>query len=171
MARRKKLLNIYPVKTLSDANQALEVMADIQRKIETEEIRLNKKIDAAKACAVSNTAQLHNQLQAMENGLQAFAEYNKPQIFKQKRSIFLNFGVIGFRKSTQLKPMPKTTWQKVVELLNSQGLTSGIRVRESVNKEVLNEWSDEKLEKVSVKRHETDTFWYEIKEDELSEGV
>lgn len=164
---RKKPLNIYPVKTLEDANEALEQISAFQRTVDTEELAMNEKIDAIKAKTEMSVAAHQKKIQAMENGLQAFCEFNKDNLFEKKRSIELNFGTIGFRKTTKLAPKPKITWKRVLELLEEKGFKSGIRVKKSANKEVLNEWSDEKLDKVNVIRKKSDEFWYDPKEEEL----
>ena len=168
---RKKPGNEFKIKSLDEVNAALEEIAKLQRYIKAVEADMNGDIDAIKAGAESVAAQHMEKLTALEAGIQAYAEYNKAELFRNKKSIPLNFGVIGFRMSQKLKPAPKTTWKRILEILKEQGLKSAIRVKEDVNKDVLGEWSDERLESVNVQRVRKDQFWYEVAEEELKEGV
>ena len=167
MAKRKKPLNVFPVKSVEDANQTLREIAMIEREISAIETRMNENIDKIKAKAKMKAASYEKQLQGLENGLQAFSEFNKPKLFEKKKSMSLNFGSLGFRKNTVLKPMPKFTWAKVLEILKAKGLNSAIRTKETPNKDILGEWSDERLSIVSVRRVSSDQFWYTVNEEEL----
>ncbi|MCG8643218.1 MAG: host-nuclease inhibitor Gam family protein [Desulfobacterales bacterium] len=164
---RKKPTNVYPINNLDEANQVLEEMAELKRLIDAEEMVMNDEIDAIKAQTEKRVEVLQKEMASFENGLQAFSEQNKTRLFKKNRSVDLTFGQMGFRRATKLATLPKTTWKRVVELLEETGLKSGIRVKKSANKDVLNEWPDEKLEKVGVRRKQTDSFWYEIKEEAI----
>lgn len=164
---RKKQQNIYPVKSLEEANQTLEKIAALQRSINVKELSMNEQIDLIKAKTEIETVKDYTELQALVYGLEVFSKENKARLFDKKRSIDLNFGSIGFRKGTKLATMAKTTWKKVVELLEEKGMVSGVRIKKTANKDVMNEWTDEKLEKVNVQRKTTDTFWYEINEEDV----
>lgn len=166
---RKKLTNYHPVGSLKAANEALEKIAELKRLAEAEIMVMNDEIDGIKAQTESSVEKLHQQIQLYENGLQLFSECRKDELFKKRRSIDLLFGTFGFRKSTKLVTTARTKWARVVELLEEKGLKSGIRIKKSANKDVLGEWSDEKLAQVNVKRKEDDVFWYEVNEEELPE--
>jgi len=161
---RKKPLNVYPVKTHEDANEALKKLATLQRTVASEELKMNEQIDGIKAKAAIKAAADQEKIKSLENGLQAFCEFNKESLFTKKRSLDLNFGIIGFRKNSKLAPKPKTTWARIVELMEKKGFKSGIRVKKSANKDAMKDWSDEKLAKVDARRVKSDEFWYETKE-------
>ena len=165
---RKKPLNVYPVKTLEDANEALEQIASLRRFVEAEELIMNEQIDQLKAETEMKTMGNLERIKSLENGLQAFCEFNKAELFKRRRSVDLIFGIIGFRKATKLAPLPKITWARIVEIMEEKGLMSGVRVKKSANKEVMGEWSDEKLGQVNARRVVSDDFWYEIKEENVT---
>jgi phage host-nuclease inhibitor protein Gam len=170
MAKRKKPLNVFPIKSMNDANDALGEIAKQQRILADIETKMNDDIDAIKATATAKATVHEKKLQGFENGLQAFSEYSKDDLFQNKKSIELSFGTIGFRKASKLKPMTKNTWARVLEILKEKGLKSAIRVKESPNKEILGEWSEEKLSTVNVQRKTVDQFWYEVKEEDLKVG-
>lgn len=164
---RKKPSNEFKIKSLDEVNAALGDIAQLQRRISAVEAEMNDDIDAIKAAAEAVAAQYMEKLTGLEAGIQAYAEYNKAELFRNKKSILLNFGVIGFRMSQKLKPGPKTTWKRILEILKEKGLKSAIRLKEDVNKDVLGEWSDERLESVNVQRVKKDQFWYETAGEEL----
>ena len=170
MAKRNKPSNVCPVKSIEDVNDALAKIATHQRELAAIEGEMNNDIDRIKAAAKAKAADHEEKVKALEGGIQAFSEMKKDDLFKKTRSIPLNFGTIGFRKSTSLKPMVKNTWAMVLGMLKERGLNTAIRVSESVNKEVLSEWPDDRLGTVSVRRVSTDQFWYEVNEEELEKG-
>ena len=170
MAKRKKPLNVFPVKNIEDANNVLADIASHQRELAAIEAKMNDEIDRIKAEAKAKAAVHEEKIQGYENGLQAFSEYRKEELFEKTRSISLNFGNFGFRKSTALKAAPKHTWAMVLGILKDKGFDTAVRVKESVNKDILGEWSDARLDAVSVRRVTTDQFWYEVNEEELEKG-
>lgn len=126
---------------------------------------MNDEIDHVKACAEADSEPLLKRLDLLDASLLAFAEYNKAELFEKKRSVELMYGLLGFRRSSEIKPKPKTTWAMVCEALKSLGFDDAVRVREDANKEVLREWPEERLDLVGARRVEKDTFWYEVKEE------
>lgn len=168
MARRKPK-NLYPIKNLEHANLALAEIKELKRSLEKIEHDLNDKIDNAKAEAEAKAAPLKTRMEALENGLLAFAEFNKQEIFKGRRSIELMHGALGYRKSTEIKPKPKYTWKMVLGKIKDLGLTDAIRIKESVNKDTLRQWPNERLNLIGARRIEKDTFWYETKEEDLDD--
>lgn len=170
MTRRKKPQNVFPVKSVEDANAVLKDIAYYKREIAAIESSMNSDIDKIKADAKTKAAAIEDKVKELESGLRAFSEYRKADLFKSRRSLSLNFGSFGFRRTTCLKPKPKTTWARVLGILKEKGFISAVRVKESPNKEVLAEWSDERLEEVAVRRVKKDQFWYEVDEEAIENG-
>ena len=165
MSARRKPQNLYPVKDLGQADQTIREIAGIKRRIEGINATLNDTIDRAKAEAETLIAPLATRLAGLENGLLAFAEYNKEDLFADRRSRELTYGELGYRRSTEIAAVPRGSMAQVLGKLHELGFEEGIRVNESVNKDVLRTWPDERLELVGARRVEKDTFWYEIKEE------
>ena len=60
---------------------------------------------------------------------------NKDNLFTQKRSVDLDFGTIGYRRSREVKPLPKKTLAHILEKLQTHGFLDAIRTkRQSGNK-------------------------------------
>jgi len=168
---RNKPTNLYPVKDRTQANQVLAEIGQLKRQIAAINAALNDDIDRAKAEAEQKIAPLASRMDAMENGLLAFAEYNKDELFPKQRSLDLTYGVIGYRRSKELGTMPKITWKQVLGKLKELGLSAGIRTKEDVDKEHLRTWPEERLALIGCRNIEKDSFWYEVKEEEIQKAA
>ena len=166
---RIKPKNLFPIKDLAAANEALARIADLKRRLAKLDSDLNADIDRLKADAEAKAAPLQTLMASIEGGLLAFAEFNKDTLFEKKRSKELDFGVLGYRRSKELKPQPKITWKMVLGKLKDLGLAAGIRIREDVNKDELRQWPDERLALVGVRRVDKDSFYYEIDEQKIAD--
>ncbi|MDX9785468.1 MAG: host-nuclease inhibitor Gam family protein [Desulfobacterales bacterium] len=166
---RVKPNNLYPIKDLPAANAALAEIAVLKRQIEQIEGELNEQIDRLKADAEARAASLQTSLSAIEGGLLAFAEYNKTDLFADKRSKELDFGMLGYRRSKEIRPRPKHTWAMILGRIKELGFTGALRVEEKVNKDELHQWPDERLELIGAQRVEKDSFWYEIDQQKIAD--
>ena len=168
---RKKPQNLSPVKDLVEANAVLAEIGGLKRQIEQINNLLADEADRLKAEAEARIAPLAARLTQLENGLLAYAEYNKDDLFADRRSQELTFGMLGYRRSSEIAAKPKHTMAMVLGKLEELGFEKGIRINKSVNKDVLRTWPDERLELVGARRVEKDAFWYELKEVEVEEAV
>ncbi|MFA7174862.1 MAG: host-nuclease inhibitor Gam family protein [Kiritimatiellia bacterium] len=166
---RQKPKNLYPIKNLAEANTALAEIAEMKRTVKATESSMNDEIDRLKAEAEASVAPLLSKMGNLENGLLAFAEFNKDELFVDKRSKELDFGSLGYRRSKEIKPAAKKTLAMVLGKIKSLGFAEAIRTKESVNKDELAQWTDEKLALVDARRVEKDTFWYEVAEQEIND--
>ena len=166
MARKKPVPEVM-VTNLDEADQVLEELAELDRKVAAIGITLNEVIDAAKAKAKIETAVIEARKKIIESALTAFAIVNKATLFQPKKSIDLDFGVLSFRLSTKVETAGKSvTWDMVLGKLKEHEFTDAIRLKEEVNKDVLLQWDDQKLAKVGVKRKTEDKFGYDLKQHE-----
>lgn len=163
MAKRKKPDMVVPVPDVHAADKVMGEVASIEREMGAIEAQLNKDIDAAKSRARELAQPLQARLEKMEAGLQAFGENNKAKYFGgKKRSLELTHGFLGFRISTRL-----STKKGTLDLLKQAGWASCVRVKETIDKEVLAGLADQELAEVKAKRVVEDKFWYETKKEEI----
>lgn len=169
MSTRKKPSNLVLIEDLAGADKALAEIAEHERDLAYIEAAMNKAIDKAKTEAEKLAAPIRARLAALDNGLHAFGAHHKVEVVQGKRrSVELTFGTLGFRQSTEVKPMPKTTWTRVLELLKQKGYDQAVRVKEEPDKDVLHTYTDEELAEVSVRRVAKDSFWYEVKAEAVN---
>lgn len=169
MARRKPNTPAVVINTLEQADDVLREMAECSRQIESIKSSMNQAIDSAKADAKEQAATPQARLAELEESLAAYATYQKSDLFKVRKSVTRVFGTFGFRKSTEIKPEKKQTWGGILDQLKALGLTHAIRMKEEVNKETLQEWPDERLEKVGARRVSEDRFWVEVDQAALED--
>lgn len=165
---RKKPKAFMTISDLKQADAALAEIAALDRQLTRIKADLNERIDQAKAQAEAQSAPLIAKIKSIEGGLQAFAVDQKKSLFADRRSKALDYGTIGFRKSSQIKPQPRTTWKMVFGRIKEFAFFEAIRTKEDVNKEELATWSDEKLGIVCARRVEKDQFWYELNEEKIA---
>ncbi|MBF0454973.1 MAG: host-nuclease inhibitor Gam family protein [Magnetococcales bacterium] len=169
MVQKKKRSKpeVFHVRDLDHADQVLMRIGELKRAIGSAEDEMQALVDQHKSRADAVVAPLREELKQLDGGLAAFGEYNKSALFKEKRSRELLFGFIGFRRSTEIKPVPKNSIGGILERLQQLKLVDAIKTKLTINKEVMREWPDERLELVGARRVQKDTFFYEIKEEGL----
>lgn len=155
--------------TLTQADEALRQLAEIDREQRQIESGAQAQIDQVKAVAKAQLEPLTASRKRLEDALAVFGTQRKAELFpEKKRSQELTFGVIGFRRATGLRLMAKRTWGSVLERLEALNFTSAIRTKREVDKPAMADWSDEQLETVGVKRETADEFYIELKQEELA---
>ncbi len=169
MARSKPKANI--IQDMAQADEVLARIGMLQRSISQIEGQMNASIDKAKAEAKELSAPIKAQIKELETALATFAEFNKADLFTKKRSMELDFGIFGFRKSSKLKTKTKWKWDMVLEKIKEYGFLKAIRLKEDVNKDELRTWPRERLDSVGVELQETDEFYYEIDETKLQDAA
>lgn len=169
MARIKP--DAYIVRDLKGAEAALLEIAELDRKVRTEEAIMNATIDQAKARHRAESEPLKERRKELGNALASFAELNKAELFGKKRSLDLGFGVIGFRLAHTLRTLPRVTWEMVLTRLRELGFSQAIRIKEEVNKEELRGWPEERLATVGARLVTADEFYIEINQERLEEAA
>ena len=161
MAKRKKPeVKVKKITSLSEADAVLKRLAELNNNIKKIEAETDNKINEIKEAAKKEAEPILQEIEALEHSLAVYSEYNKEELFKDKKTIELTFGLFGFRQSTSISIKKNT-----LELLKQHGFKEAIKIKESVNKEVMREWSDERLNLVNAKRVVKDSFWVEVKEN------
>lgn len=113
-------MEAFNVNTPKEANEALRLLG--VREIEKARLqaKLERRINSAKEAILPEIEVIKEEQKALLNALQAFAEENKDEIFSNKRSLELNFGTIGFQKSSTLVCKAGMNWEKVLDLAKSK---------------------------------------------------
>lgn len=164
---RVKPQNLHPIHSIDEANEALMEIGELRHIRKDIELRMNDDIAKIKAGAEQDAASYISRCTALENGLMAYADANKVELFKDRRSLDLNYGSIGYRKSTELATVKGSTWKTVLGKLKELAFKETVRVKEEPDREIMNQWPEERLELVGCQRREKDTFWIEVDEEAL----
>ena len=151
------------LESLEDVNLALRDIGLAQKELEAIDTDAHKRIAEIKTDAARKGEPLRNRIAETAGKIQAYAEYNKADLFKDRKTVELSFGLMGYRKSTKIR-VKKTT----LELLRKLNLTACIRLKEEPDKDAMAALDDETLCSVDAVRKVTDDFFCEAKMEEVN---
>jgi len=160
---RVKPNRVTPVASVEEADRALARIAELQRKCANIDANLNRKMDVDKAAAAAEAAPYQDEILQLTNGLEAFGESNRADLFPKQKTLELTHGFMGFRISSSISISKKT-----LELLQAAKKLTAIIVRKTVDKNVLKTWSDSDLAEFKAKRVTVDEFWFTVKDEEVA---
>ena len=156
------------VADIKQVEGALAEIAALDRKLGTIESSLNESIDAAKQRAKDESSAMLVRRKELADAIGTYATMNKAELFKDRKSLDLAFGVIGFRQSTQIIQLNKVTKEMTLEKIQEYNFNDGLRIKTDINKEGMMSWPDERLQLVGMKRKQLDTFFIEIKAEDIA---
>jgi len=165
MAQRHKP-QVGQIKTLDEANMALKEIGILEKELEAIDSEAHKQIAEIKTDAAKQGEGIRKRITENATLLGAYAEYNKSELFKDKKSIQLTFGSFGYRKSTSIS-IKKTT----LELLKKLKLTKYILIKEEPSKEALADMDDDTLHQVDAVRKIKDDFFCEADKEEVNKEL
>lgn len=151
------------LETLDDVNMALRDIGLAERELYQIDTEANKKIAEIKTAAAEKGEPLRKRITELSAKIQAYSDYNKDELFKDKKTVELSFGCFGYRKSTRIS-VKKTT----LELLRRLGLVNCIRIKEEPDKEALAQLDDEALKEVDACRKTSDDFFCEANTEQVN---
>lgn len=162
------MTNLQPFfHSVDEVNMALLEIGKLKAQIEQSQAAAEKEINAIKGDTAKNHLPFATRIQALENAIALYVEQKRESLFeKGKKSLPLNFGVVGFRESSSIAiKKVQDTLAKIKSLFPRR--KDAIIVKESPDKNVLKKWEDADLKKIGVKREIKDEFYYELNQAEI----
>ena len=154
------------LESLDDVNLALRDIGLMEKELDAIDAKAAKDIAEIKTKAAKDGEELRKEIATTAATIQAYAEYNKAELFKDKKSVDLSFGKIGFRQSTKIS-VKKTT----LELLKKLGFKSCVRIKEECDKDAMGNLSDEDLKSVDAARKVSNDFFCEANMEEVNKDL
>ncbi|MCL1812253.1 MAG: host-nuclease inhibitor Gam family protein [Treponema sp.] len=154
------------LETLEDVNSVIREVGLLEREIETLDAETQKQIGEIKAACAKQGKPLRERIIELTAKIQAFSEYNKADLFKDRKSIKLVFGDFGYRKSTSI-----STKKTTVGLLEKLKLLKYIRIEKQPDKEAMKEMNDESLAQVDAVRKVKDEFFCQPNREEVNKDL
>ena len=154
------------LESLDDVNLALRDIGLMEKELDAIDAKAAKDIAEIKTKAAKDGEELRKEIATTAAKIQAYAEYNKAELFKDKKSVDLSFGKIGFRQSTKIS-VKKTT----LELLKKLGFKSCVRIKEECDKDAMGNLSDEDLKSVDAARKVSNDFFCEANMEEVNKDL
>lgn len=161
MARIKPMTG--KLESLEDVNMALRDIGLAERELTQIDTEANKKIAEIKTAAADKGESLRKRIAELSTKIQAFSDYNRDDLFKDRKTVELSFGIFGYRKSTKIS-VKKTT----VDLLRKMNLLNCIRVKEEPNKDAMANLDDDTLRQLDAVRKVTDDFFCESNTEQVN---
>nr|DAU19706.1 MAG TPA: hypothetical protein [Caudoviricetes sp.] len=154
------------LESLDDVNLALRDIGLKEKELDAIDSKAAKEIAEIKTKAAKDGEELRKEIAETAGKIQAFAEYNKAELFKDKKSVDLSFGKIGYRQSTKIS-VKKTT----LELLKKLGFKSCVRIKEECDKDAMGNLSDDDLKSVDAARKVSNDFFCEANMEEVNKDL
>lgn len=154
------------LESLDDVNLALRDIGLMEKELDAIDAKAAKDIAEIKTKAAKDGEELRKEIATTAAKIQAYAEYNKAELFKDKKSVDLSFGKIGFRQSTKIS-VKKTT----LELLKKLGFKSCVRIKEECDKDAMGNMTDEDLKSVDAARKVSNDFFCEANMEEVNKDL
>jgi phage host-nuclease inhibitor protein Gam len=164
MARLKP--QVGKIKNLEDANLALKEIGLLEHELEHIDAEAHKKIAEIKSESVKLGEGIRKRIVDLSALLGTYADYNREELFKDRKSLVLSFGSFGYRKSTTI-----STKKTTLELLKKLGKIIFIRTKEEVDKEAMAVMTDEELAMVDAVRKVKNDFFCEANKEEVNKEL
>ena len=157
------------ITTEEAANAALREIGTLTIKIEAIDAAADQKIGKIKEEAALKGEEHRDRISELEDALALYCKVNKHQLFSDRKSIALSYGIIGFRQSTSVK-IKRTTLELIKKLFPDR-IKTAIRIKEEPNKDDLKEWKDEELAQVDAAKVAEDKPFYEVNREEVNKNL
>ncbi len=167
---RSRVNNAPLLDSFEAVDRSIRRIGQIDSLVRTHEAKFQQIVDKEKERLVSNTSGLMEEKKRLEKDIQDFAEYYMDR-FEGKKSRKLNFGLIGFRKTTKLVTVKGWTWNRVVGKLEELKLFVFLKIHKSVDKEAVKNSgrTEQELKTWGVQIETEDEFFYEVDEAQIAE--
>lgn len=156
---------VTTIKSWQEVDGTLRAIAVIDSKVLSEETLMANEILKAQERYLPGIQKLQSEKIGLERDIQLYCESQKER-FAESRSQDLNYGKVGFRRSTgALKTLKGFTWESVKNLIKASKKFRDlfIRVKEDIDKQAIlgANLKAEELAKIGVQIAQEDSFYYE----------
>jgi hypothetical protein len=158
MAKRKEQV---PVSILKEqADRWLAAIRDLQSSVDRTVEKYNAEIANLVESRDECVRQSREMIEARDAALLKLMKQNKAVLFDGTDLVNLNSGRLIYSKEDKVK-IPRTALDSCYE----HGFIDVIKIVESLDREAVEKWTDEKLFLIGATRKPKETFNYEVKQD------
>ncbi|HOT73758.1 MAG TPA: host-nuclease inhibitor Gam family protein [Anaerohalosphaeraceae bacterium] len=166
MNKRIKADSLIAIQSWEEADKLLAILGTELAFIEQQEAEADRIIQGAKEELLYRVRPAQERIEKIVRSLEAFCTARKEDFGKNK-SRQLNFGTLGWRKSTSLA-LSKNTLEKIKEVFGPQA-QAYLRIKETPDKDALAKLSDEQLRAIAARRVVRDDFFAEPDRSQAAE--
>ncbi len=168
MAKRvKSREQLIPVENWKHADVLVKRMGDLQQQIDGAQAAAKEKANKAKAELADKVEGPNAEIKRITKSLESFCAARKKE-FGDRRSRKLNFGIVGWRRSTSIS-CKKTTADRIREVFSKAKAATLLHVKTTPDKEALAKLDDEQLVAVDAKRRVKNEFYVEPGQTEAAD--
>ena len=164
MAKSKRVKSakpaIIPIENWEQAAAILREVGDNQLAIRQVEADAKSSIDEIKAELAQDVKPRKELIDQDTRSLEAFAVGHKSE-FGKTRSRQMNFGTLGWRKTTSISITKKTTVDLIRQVLSKAKAAVCINVKETVSKDGLAKLTEDQLAELHASRKVKNDFFVE----------
>ncbi|WP_304223049.1 host-nuclease inhibitor Gam family protein [Gracilinema caldarium] len=155
------------LQSLADVDKALKELCALEAEIERIDSEGEKQIAAIKAKTAEAGKDLRERVKEISATIKAFCDYHKGEYFKDKKSIDLAFGTIGYR----LTPPSISISKQTLPLMKQLGMAGYIRIKEEVDKEALLTLDDDILAQIEAVKKQKNEFFIQPKREQVNKEL
>nr|DAP14019.1 MAG TPA: hypothetical protein [Caudoviricetes sp.] len=166
---RKRIVEAPALKSWEQVDAALKEIAENEIALADIEGDMNRQLNGIKITAAQDAKPHQDRIDKLGKDIKEFVEEHREDLGK-KKTMALNFGETGFRQSTTISlPKAKDKLDEIIRKLKSRKMTDCIITKETVDKEALKKYGEDKVTAVGAGFKQKDTFWYEAARDKLEQ--
>lgn len=140
-------------------NERLAELADCMQTLRLIQADAEREIEKVRARYADGITMLKDRVAALDKEIKGLSKANKALIFDGKDKAVLDHGILLYGKQRKVS-IPRDALSRI----KGKGWLDGIKVVESVNRPVVEQWPDERLAVIGARRRLVETFSYELKE-------
>lgn len=164
---RKHIKEAPVLKNWEQVDTALKEIAENEIALSSIEGDMNRQINGVKIAAAQQAKSHQDRIDKLGKDIKEFVTAHRDELGK-KKTMELNFGSTGFRQSTTIRlPRDEEELLDVIRKLKARKMTDCIITKETVDKDALRQYGEDKVTAVGAKWKRADTFWYEAARDKL----
>lgn len=159
MAKRVKPKQSAPVNNWQEADETIRSVGELQDEICQAQASAKARINAIKEALADEVKDRQALIDYYTRGLEQFAAEHSDE-FRPAKSKQLNYGKLGWRKSTKVR-IKKTTLELAKKILPARLRKKLIKVKETVSKDAVRELTEEQASAIEARVEEKDVFFVE----------
>lgn len=152
------------IQNWEEADLVMKELTELELQQEIYENEMNQKISDIKLEYADKAEPDQKRMKELAKDLKKFVEFHRGDIKGKSRQ--LNFGKVGYRKSTRIT-IPKKVMKTIVKLLERRGMDDCVNITKTVNRDMLKKYPDNAIQSLGCVKKEVDVFFYETDREKI----
>ena len=154
------------IQNWEEADLVMKELTELELQQEIYENEMNQKISDLKLEYADKAEGDQKRMAELAKDLKKFVQSHRADIKGKTRQ--LNFGKVGYRKSTRIT-IPKKIAETIIKKLENRGMDDCINVKKTVNRDTLKIYPDNTISSLGCVKRIKDIFFYETDREKIKE--